>query len=219
MNELDLINAWQSYDKKLNRLLEVNFHQLKEIQSIKAGSKINSFKKNHIIVMLLGVAWVWFLGFLVYHTRGNPYFTISVGLIILFNVFAVILYLRHIIILSTINIANSITETQRKLVLVYTSYVQVGRVLLLQTPLYCTWWYTEELVNHGGPVFWTIQAVIVTLFTGLAVYLFRKLSLKNQSGNWVKRTDKFFGAEKLQNAIAFLNEIDEFKKESGPVSE
>ncbi|MDO9256016.1 MAG: hypothetical protein Q7U54_10925 [Bacteroidales bacterium] len=213
MNELDLKNAWQSYDRKLDRLLEVNFQQLKDIQSIKAESKINSFKKSHIFVMLLGVAWVWLLGFLVYHTKDNPYFTISVGVIMLFNVFAVVLYFRHIIILSSINIAESIIETQRKLTLVYTSYVQVGRVLLLQTPLYCTWWYTEELVQHGGFIFWTIQAVIVTSFTAIAIYLFRKLSLKSKSGNWVKRTDKFFGAEKLQKAIAFLDEIEEFKKE------
>ncbi len=217
MNELDLKNAWQSYDRKLDRLLEVNFQQLKDIQSIKAESKINSFKKGHIFVMLLGVAWVWFLSFLVYHTKDNPYFTISVGLIILFNVFAVVLYLRHIIILSSINIADSIIETQRKLAKVYTSYVQVGRVLLLQTPLYCTWWYTEELVQHGGFIFWAIQVVIVTLFTAIAIYLFRKLSLKNKSGHWVKRTDKFFGAEKLQNAIDFLNEIQKFKKEKDSV--
>lgn len=213
MNELELKDVWQSYDKKLDRLLEVNFQQLKEIQFIKAESRINSFKKSHIIVMLLGVAWIWFLGFLVYHTRNNLYFSISVGLIILFNVFAVVLYLRHIIILSSINIAESITKTQSKLARVYTSYVQVGRILLLQTPFYCTWWYTKDLFLHGGPVFWTIQIVVVTLLTGLAIYLFRKLSLKNKDGNWVKRTDKFFGAEKLQKAIAFLNEIEEFKKE------
>lgn len=213
MNEFELKNVWQSYDKKLDRLLEVNFQQLKEIQSIKAESKINSFKKGHIIVALLGVAWIWFLSFLVYHAWTNLYFAISVGLIILFNVFAVALYLRHILILSSINIAESITKTQNKLARVYTSCVQVGRILLLQTPFYCTWWYTNDLVQHGGPVFWTIQIVVVTLLTGLAIYLFRKLSINSKDGNWVKRTDKFFGAEKLQKAIAFLNEIEEFKKE------
>lgn len=213
MEELDLKNAWQSYDKKLDHLLQVNFKQLKEIQSIKAESTINSFKRNHLAVMLVGIAWVWFLGFLVYHTRGNPYFIISVGAIILFNVFAVFLYLRHLVILSSINIAESVTETQQKLAKVYTSYVQVGRVLLLQTPFYCTWWYTAELVQNGGFLFWTIQALIVASLTGFAIYLFRKLSLKSKSQNWVKRTDTFFGADKLQNAIAFLNEIKEFKSE------
>jgi len=214
MEELDLKNAWQSYDKKLDQLLEVNFQQLKELKTLKAKSKISSFKRDHIFVMLAGVAWVCFLGFFLYFIRGNTYFSISVGLIFLFNVFAVALYLRHIIILSQINFTDSITETQRKLVQVYTSYVQVGRVLLLQTPFYCTWWYTEELVQNGGLAFWTIQFVIVALLTGVSVYMFRKLSLKNKSGNWVKRTDKFFGSEKLQNAIAFLEEIKEFKKET-----
>lgn len=213
MNELDIMNAWQSYDKKLDQLLEINLQQLKEIKTMKAKSKTDSFKKNHVLVMFLGVAWVSLLGFVLYNTHGNTYFSISVGLIMLFNVFAVLLYLRHIIILSQINFSGSITETQSKLVQVYTSYVQVGRVLLLQAPLYCTWWYTEELIQNGGLLFWTIQFVIVTLFTGLAVYMFRKLSLKNKSGNWVKRTDKFFGSEKLQNAITFMNEIKEFKDE------
>lgn len=213
MNELDLMNVWQSYDKKLDQLLEINLQQLKEIKTMKAKSKTDSFKKSHVFVMLLGVVWVSFLGFLLSNSYGNPYFSISVGLITLFNVFAVALYLRHIIILSQINFSGSITETQSKLVQVYTSYVQVGRVLLLQAPLYCTWWYTEELVQNGGLLFWTIQFVIVTLFTGLAVYMFRKLSLKNKSENWVKRTDKFFGSEKLQSAITFLDEIKEFKNE------
>lgn len=214
MKEQDLINAWQLYDKKLDHLLEVNYRQLKEIQTMKAGSEISSFIRNHVIVMMLGVAWVWFLGFLVYHTRDNIYFTLSAGFIILFNILAVILYLKHIIILSRINFSESITETQHRLVQVYTSYVQVGRVLLLQTPFYCTWWYTADLVQNGGPLFWTIQFVIVSILTGLAIYMFTKLSLKNKSGNWVKRTDKFFGAEKLQKAIAFLDELNKFKKES-----
>ncbi len=213
MNELDLINTWQSYDKKLDQLLEINFQQLKEIQTIKAESKINSFKINHVIFMLVGVAWVWFLGFLVYHTWYSKYFSISVGFIIIFNVFALAFYLYYIIILSTINIAESIIETQRKLIRVYTSYNQVGRILLLQTPFYCTWWYSDELVKNGGLVFWTIQFVIVTLLTALAIFLFFKMSLKNQSTNWVKRTDKFFGSEKLRKAIEFLSEIKEFKKE------
>ena len=214
MNESDLKNAWKLYDKKLDRLLEVNFQQLKAVQTQKAESKIESFKKNHTIVMVLGIVWVLFLGFLLYSIRNNIYFTVSVGLIMLFNVFAVALYLRHIIILNQINIAESITETQRKLAQVHTSYSQVGRVLLLQTPLYCTFYYSEALVQHGGTLFWSIQAVIVPSLTALSIYLFRKLSHKNQSDNWVKRTDKFFGAEKLRNAIAFLNEIEEFKKEN-----
>ncbi len=214
MNEQELKSIWKAYDKKIDTIIQINKQQLHAIQTEKAESKIQSFKKNHTVVMVLGIVWILFLGFLVYHTLDNIYFTISVGLIILFNIFAVVLYLRHIIILSQINIVESITETQRKLALVHTSYSQVGRVLLLQIPLYCTFYYSDALVQHGGMLFWSIQAVVVPSLTALSIYLFRKLSHKNQTDNWVKRSDKFFGSEKLRKAMSFLNEIEEYKKES-----
>ena len=151
MNEQELKSIWQSYDKKIDKILEINKQQLQAIQTQKAETNIQSFKRNHTIVMVLGSVWVLFLGFLLYNIRHNIYFTISVGLIMLFNVFAVALYLRHIIILGQINIAESITETQRKLALVHTSYSQVGRVLLLQTPLYCTFYYSDALIQHEQP--------------------------------------------------------------------
>ncbi len=214
MNEADLKSIWHSYDKKIEKVLQINMQQLYAIKTQKAESKIQSFKMNHTIVMVLGIVWVLFLGFLLDHTRNNIYFTISVGLIMLFNVFAVALYLRHIIILSQINIAESIIEAQRKLVLVHTSYSQVGRVLLLQTPLYCTFYYSDALIQHGGVLFWSIQAVIVPSLTALSIYLFRKLSHKNPSDNWVKRCDRFFGSEKLRKAMSFLSEMEEYKREN-----
>lgn len=214
MNEQELKSIWQSYDKKIEKILRINSQQLHAIQTEKAESEIRSFKRNHIIVMVLGVVWVLFLGFLLYNIRGNIYFTVSVGLIVLFNVFAVALYLRHIIILSRINIAESITDAQRKLTLVHTSYSQVGRVLLLQTPLYCTFYYSDTLIQQAGILFWSIQAVIVPSLTALSIYLFMKLSHKNKSDNWVKRVDRLFGATNLEQASTFLQEIEEFKREN-----
>jgi len=214
MNEQELKNIWKSYDKKIDKIIEINKQQLSAIQTQKAESNVQSFKWNHTIVMVLGIVWVLFLGFLLYNNHHNIYFTVSVGLILLFNVFAAALYLRHIIILSQINIAESVIETQHKLALVHTSYRQVGRVLLLQTPLYCTFYYSDALIQHGGSLFWSIQAVVVPSLTALSIYLFTKLSNKNQSDNWLKRSDKFFGSEKLRKAISLLNEIERFKKEN-----
>jgi len=214
MHEQELKSIWQSYDKKIEKILQINKQQLHAIQTGKAESKIQSFKRNHVIVMVLGIVWVIFLGFLLYHTPDNIYFTVSIGLIMLFNIFAVALYLRHIIILNQINIAESITEAQRKLALVHTSYSQVGRVLLLQTPLYCTFYYSDALIEHGGTLFWSIQAVVVPSLTAFSIYLFSKLSHQNPSDNWVKRSDKFFGSEKLHRAMSFLQEIEDYKKEN-----
>lgn len=213
MNESELKNIWQAYDQKINEILTINKKQLRELQSQKAETKIQSFLRNHIRVMLLGVLWIFVLGFLVYHTLHNIYFTVSVSGIIVFNVFAVVLYLRHILILIEINVADSITATQKKLAKVYTSYTNAGRVLLLQAPFFCTWWYTDELVQNGDAVFWSIQIIVVSFFTAISIYLFRQLSPNNPSDKWRKRSEKHFGAAKLQKAMEFLNEIEETKTE------
>jgi hypothetical protein len=163
--------------------------------------------------MVLGIVWITFLAFLVYHSLDKVYFSISVGLLIVFNIFAVIAYIRHIAILTSVSIAESITETQRKIALVRTSDNLVSRILLLQTPLYCTWWYTEDLVQNGGVFFWTVNATIVALFTAAAIFLFIKLSPSNQSSRWIRWANNFFGSEKLIKASEFLQEIEEYKKE------
>jgi hypothetical protein len=214
MNESELKNIWQAYDKKIEKILEINKQQLYALRAEKAESKIRSFVKGHTAVMVLGIVWVVFLSFLVYHSLDKLYFSVSVGLLVVFNVFAVIAYIRHIVILTSVSIEESITEAQRKIALVRTSDNLVGRILLLQTPLYCTWWYTEDLVQNGGVFFWTAQFVIVGLFTAAAIFLFIKLSPGNQSSKWIKWTDRYFGSEKLAKASEFLHEIEEFKKEN-----
>jgi hypothetical protein len=213
MNDIELKNIWQTYDRKLNHLLEVNFQQLKTIKGDKAESKIRSFIHGHMVGVVLGIIWILFLGFLVFHMLDNIYFTLSVSLIILFNIFAVAAYIRHVNILQQINIGESIMETQRKLALVITSDKQVARILILQTPFYCTFYYSDQLVHQAGPLFWTIQLIVVTLLTTLAVYGYIKLSPASKPTASGKFINTLFGTPKLQKASAFLNEIEEFKKE------
>jgi hypothetical protein len=214
MNESELKNLWQLHDKKIEKILAINKQQLYALQTEKAESKIRSFTKGHAAAVVLGIVWIGFLSFLVYHSLDKFYFSLSLSLLILFNVFAVIAYIRHIAILTSVSIEESITETQRKIALVRTSDNLVGRILLLQTPLYCTWWYTEDLVQNGSEFFWTVNAMVVGLFSAAAIFLFIKLSYSNPSAKWLRWTDKYFGSEKLAKASEFLTEIEEYKKEN-----
>ena len=49
MNESELRSIWQSQDKKIEKLLQINKQHLFAIQSEKAESKIRSFKRSHTI--------------------------------------------------------------------------------------------------------------------------------------------------------------------------
>jgi hypothetical protein len=216
MEEQELKDLWRSYDKKLDTLLEVNFRQLKELQTQKAKTKINSFVINQVVGIILGVIWIGFLFMLVYYSLGkNIYFTVSVALIGVFNVIAVAAYIRHVIMIKQININDNITEAQKKLAKVQSSFNNVGRFLILQTPFYCTFYLSNEMILNGDATFWIIQIPVTLFFTFISIWLYKNLTYENIHKKWVRIMMDSFGGKTMRKAMEFLKEIEDFKKVNG----
>lgn len=212
MEDNELKNLWQAYDEKLQKTLDLNQKILDALQTDRVESKLDAFRRSHTIILGAGIVWILFLLFLWVNTLHNLYFTVSVGAIIGFNVYAVVAYARHLSMLSAIRVSDSITETQDRLARLQIDLSDVGRILFLQAPFYCTFWYTDELVANAGPVFWGIQALIVGTFTTLAVFLYKNVNYRNLHKNWVRKFMDSFGGSKLRQATEFLHEIESFKK-------
>ena len=62
MEDLELKQMWQAYDKKLEKLLVLNLRNFEQLQSQKARTKLNAFVRNHVAWIVLGVLWVAFFG-------------------------------------------------------------------------------------------------------------------------------------------------------------
>lgn len=214
MEEVELKTIWQTYQQKLDRSLQLNARLVREIQTTKVRSEMNRFTSGHVVAVIMGVFWIALLVFLIWHSTSNIYFCISAGMIALFNVFAVAIYLKYIIDVRGINISESITEAQQKLATVQASFNNIGRVLFLQTPFYCTFWYTDELVANGGPVFWTIQLLIVSFFTILSIHLYRSVTPQNIHKKWVRVLVESFGGKRLSKAMEFLKELETYKRDT-----
>src|SRR5579859_4479517 len=165
MEDIELKNIWKAAaDQQLEqaRLLNlqswaVNLRTFEYLQTHKAKSKLDSLATFKVWVALLGVVWVLFLGILVYGNRmKNPYFTISVACILLFNVFAVAIYIKHIVLIRQIDYSQSITATQKKLTELQASTINVARILFLQTPFFCTWFWHKSWIDYSSLNFWLI---------------------------------------------------------------
>ena len=211
MEELDIKQLWHAYDLKLERSLQLNQKIMRELQSQKAENNISSFRRNQVAGVIVGILWVLILVFLTIAGHKNIYFAGSMGLIALFNIFAVATYIRHLALLSRVNITDNITGAQQKLATIQSSLNNAGRILILQAPLWCTFWYSQQLVDHGGTTFWLINLTVVTCFVILSVYLYNKLTYKNIHIKWVKAFMEGFGGKKLIKAMEFLNDIEEYK--------
>ncbi|MEP7238789.1 MAG: hypothetical protein ABI685_13015 [Ferruginibacter sp.] len=214
MEDLKLKGLWKAQDEKLDRTMKLTLHLLESLQKQKAESKLNSLARFKLWAVMLGVVWVLFLGLLIYGDQlQNIYFTISVGIILIFNILAVVLYIKHIVLIRQLDYSQSITNTQQKLSALQASTFNT-RFLLLQTPFYTTWFWSTKMIESSGIKFWLIAVPVTAIFSILAIWLYRNLIPGKMHKKWVRTlingTPEHTSVMKAQD---FLNEIEEFKKE------
>lgn len=212
---------WDKYGDKVeeSRILNMqswalNVQCMEMIQSQKAKSKLWGLFVSKIGGLIIGFVWVYFLGVLLYYSKfQNPFFSISVGIIFLFNVVAIINYIRHLIMMGQISFSESITDTQEKLAKLQTAIVSNNRFLLLQFPFHSTWFYNWQWIHNDPLSFWLIAVPISIALAILGIFLYVNYSKKNLHKPWVKALMNSSGFRSVTKALNFIQEIDAYKKD------
>lgn len=219
MEDLELKNLWQSYNQKLEeaKLLNMqswvlNLQSFEMIQTQKAKSKLRSLKWLKLVIVSGGVVWVAILLFLFLKSFSYQkiFFTVSVGIIALFNILAIILYIRHIVLIYQIDNSENIVNTQTKLATLQSSTMNTGRILWLQMPFYTTFFYSPAFFQDIKS--WLISIPVTLLFTSFSIWLYKNINYQNAEKKWFKI---LFGSPEwtsVNKAIGFLKEIEDFKK-------
>ncbi len=222
MEDIELKNIWQSYDQKIEeaRLLNlqswaIHLRCFETLQFERTKSKLASLSLFKGFAVLLGIIWVLFLGLLVYGNQfSNPYFAISVSMIMLFSIVAVFAYIKNIILIKSINYDDTINETQQKLVSLQKSTFQYTRILWLQLPFHTTWCWHSKWIVFSSLKFWLIPFPITLFFLFLAIYLYKNIRMENMHKKWV-RALMMSGPEykSVLKAQECMKEIETLKKE------
>lgn len=220
MEDIELKDLWKEYDQKLEeaRLFNlqawaVNLQTFTYLQTHKAKSKLDGLVTFKVRVVIVGVLWVLFLGFLVYGNQfKNPYFAVSLGMIMIFNIIAIVVYVRHIILIRQIDYGKSITDVQQRLTELQASTIQIVRILFLQTPFYCTWCWHKSWIHYDDLNFWLITFPITLFLTLLSVWLFRNISLRNVHKKWFRALFRSREWTAITTAMDYLREIEKFRK-------
>ena len=222
MEDIELQKIWQSYDKKIEeaRVLNlqswaINLSCFESIQVQKVKSKLDSLAIFKGFAVVLGIIWVLFLAMLLYGTYfTNPYFTVSVSMIMLFSILAVVVYIKHIILIKQINYNKNLSYTQQKLLTLQRSTFHYTRILWLQMPFHTTWFWHSKWIVYSSLHFWLIPFPITLFFTLLSIYLYKNITEENIHKRWV-RTLMMSGPEykSVVKAREFISEIEILKQE------
>lgn len=213
MEDIALKELWKAQDEKLEKSLQLNLYLLDTLQKDKARSKLDKLARFKSIVVFLGLVWCAFLAILIWGNNfKNMYFEVSVIIILLFNLYACIAYIKQIVFIKKLDYSDSIINTQKKLADLQVSTITITRNLLLQTPFYSTWFYTHEQVMHDGH-FQLVSFTATFLFILATIWLYKNVSIKNMHKRWFLAFMNVGPEYKsITEAMDFLAEIEEFKK-------
>ena len=192
MEDRSFENMLQSFKEKDNdtwlmNVMQLNMDCIITVQTQKAKSKLTSVAIIKVLGILLGLLWVWLLGSLGFaaYIVGNVFFAVSAGIVMLISIIAIIVYIKHLVLIAQIKESDTITYTQRKLAELQTSTLKITRVLFLQMPFYSTWFITPTLLANAGTAWLVIQVVITASLTFLSIWLYRNISFKNANKKFI----------------------------------
>lgn len=221
MEDLELRELWKQYDQQVERANILNLQSwvlqmqtFEYLQTSKAKSKLTGVSRFKQRVIALGILWVLFLVFLFVNSLSWPkiFFAGSVGVILAFNIYAVILYIRHTVMIQSIDNTDSLMQVQQKIAELKASTLQGTRILFLQAPFYCTFFWNFHWMHESPMSFWLVSVPIALLFCVLSVWLYRSIRPENAGKKWFKLL--FSGREwtSVVRAEEYLKEIEDYKK-------
>jgi hypothetical protein len=216
MEDMELKAAWKAYNNKLDKLLQLNLHTFKQLQTQKANSKLKQLFLPKVTGIVLGMVWVLFLGSLAFFVLKNAYlfFGVSVAAITAITIIAVAAYIRDIVLIYHINNEESILGTQQKLAQLQLSTINTIRISVLQLPFYTTFFLSGHMLVSGGLFYLALVIIISGSAFFAAIWLFMNINYKNIDKKWLRLLLKGSGWDATVKAMEFLNQIDSFKQDA-----
>ncbi len=216
MEDIEIINTWKSYDKKLEENLIFNKKITNEIIKMKVQSFLALMMPLKIFTVLIGLVWVIFVDILIVNLFqiANPFFLISAGIQVVLTKLAIGTYLYQLILIHQTNRDEPILVTQIKVASLKSTTLWVARLLFLQFPVWTTFYWNESMLRNGNVWLYILQIIVTASFTYLAVWLFLNIKYENRDKKWFLYI--FNGTEwnPVMKSLELLSQIKEYKNET-----
>lgn len=220
MNEQELKKLWQTTNEKLEENFVINKKNTDDLTRVKVYSMLASMKPIKIFALLIGILWVG-MGIIVLSSiyintfpEANKFFLFSATAQVLITAIALILYIYQLIKIYEVEIDAPILQTQKKLAQLQTSTLWSARILLLQLPVWTTFWWNESMLTEWSIVQWVIVLFFTVSFTILALWLFFNIKYENRNKKWFRLI--FTGKEwtPIMKSIELMEQIEAYQTDS-----
>lgn len=217
MNEQELKKLWQTTNQKLEVNFVINKKNADDLTRVKIHSMLGSMKPIKIFTLLIGILWVG-IGFIVLSsiyintfTEANKFFLFSATVQVLLTAIALILYIYQLTKIYQVEIDSPILQTQEKLAQLQTSTLWTARIMLLQLPVWTTFWWNESMLTDWGIVQWVLTLFFTVSFTILALWLFFNIKYENRNKKWFQLIFSRKEWTPLMKSLELLEQVEDYK--------
>lgn len=205
---------WKAYDRKLEKSLQFNLRLLKDVQTQKAKSVLQRLIAVRVFTIVIGAIYEALLIVAFVYVRSQPVMAVSFAVFILCTGLAIVESAKDIAVIRGISYAENVVDTQEKLAGLRSSIIRTLRISWIQLPFWSTFFVSNALLRNGGREFLLIEVPIVIVFSGLALFLYRNITVENANRKkWVKGMIRGTGFRSVVRAMELMKEIEEFRTE------
>jgi len=215
MDEKKIKELWKSSNNKLQKSLILNRKSAEDITKMKVQHFVTSMKPIKIFTILVGVVWVG-LGlvmlpnlFIFSFEKVSMFFLFSASIQVLLTAIALIIYVYQLILINQVDISQPILATQEKLAQLRSSTLWVARLLILQLPVWTTFYWNRGMLENGNLFLLIMQAATTLSFTIGAIWLFCNINNENRDKAWFRLIFKGKEWTPMLKSMELLSQIDE----------
>jgi len=217
MNELELKKLWQTTNDKLEGSIVINKKNTDDITQVKVHGILGSMKPIKIFTLLAGILWV-VIGIVALSpiyvnafSEANKFFLLSASVQVLLTAIALTIYIYQLTQIYQVEIYDPILQTQKKLVQLKISTLWAARIMVLQLPVWTTFWWNETMLTERGILQWVVPIFFTIAFTFTAIWLFFNIKFENRNKKWFQLI--FNGKEwtPLMKSMELLEQVEDYE--------
>ncbi len=215
----ELLNAWKTYDAKLDHSLSLNRAMLREMKVDKTRSRMQRTLVARGVEA--GIFSLLTIALCVFAVNRLPYpeFVLAAGVLLVFYILGFAGSIKQIVMISQIDYAGSVVDIQRKIEQITAHHLQLIRLSMLSLPFYTAYivigfelFFGVNIFKQGNHDWWVGQLIFSAFMIPLALWLYRKIRPDNIHLKWVKNLTTSLGGSSLTKAVQFLHDIEKFEK-------
>ena len=215
MNDTDLKYLWQTGNEQIAISQKSDKTSLDNLTKRNVSHFLSSMKPIKIFTLLVGLLWVFGIGYVLIKLSINAYDQVSLYFLysayfqVMLTAMAVIIYIIQLSTLYSIDFNKPVVILQKTLIKLKASTLNVTRILILQLPFWTTFYWNESMFENGTLPLFIFQGVVTISFTYLSLWLFFNLKYKNADKWWFKLLLQGKEWEPLITSIDILNDMEE----------